>query len=221
VTRSSPAPWLLLQLADAAFPSGGFAHSLGMEAAAQLGRRCDVEAFLEEALWQVGRGALPFVRAACAAPERLADVDDACDATLVSHTGNRASRAQGRAFASAASRAFGAEVAMVTAHVQVARGPAHLPPVFGAACGALGLSAREAQIAHLHGALRSVLSAAVRLGLLGPLEAQAIQGERRALLDRILATCGELAVEDAAQPSPLVELYGALHDRLEARLFQS
>src|SRR6185312_5576255 len=53
---------LLLQLGDSAFPAGGFAHSGGLEAAAQLGEVKGAEAvraFCEQSLWQTGRGALP------------------------------------------------------------------------------------------------------------------------------------------------------------------
>lgn len=216
-----PVPWRLLQLADAAFPSGGFAHSGGIEASVQLGGTSSPEALLEEALWQAGRAALPFVGAAARAPNELPSLDARCDALLASHVANRASRALGRALSSAASRAFDgdANVGAVAAHAQ--RGTSHQAPVFGALFGALGLSARDAQIAFLHGTARQTLSSAVRLGLVGPLEAQAIQAERTALFDRVLARCAALSVEEAGHAAPLLDLWGALHDRLDARMFQS
>lgn len=221
--RPSPAPslWLLLQLADGAFPSGGFAHSGGVEAAVAIGRAADVESLLDASLWQAGRSALPFVGAAARAPERLGELDLRFDATVSSHVANRASRALGRALVSAASRAFGGD-ARVARLSDVARaGPSHHAPVLGALFGALRLSPRDAQVAFLHGAARQVLSSAVRLGLLGPLEAQSVQAERAALLERVLVTCADLPIEDAAQASPILELWGALHDRLDARMFQS
>jgi urease accessory protein len=76
-------------------------------------------------------------------------------------------------------------------------------------------------MAWLHAGLRGVLSAAVRLGIVGPLEAQQIQAARAPVLDAVLATCGVLDVDDAAMTAPLLELFGALHDRLDGRLFQS
>jgi len=61
----------------------------------------------------------------------------------------------------------------------------------------------------------------VRLGIVGPLEAQQVQASRASVLGAILASCGALDVDDAAATAPLLELFGALHDRLDGRLFQS
>jgi urease accessory protein len=198
-------PWLLLQLADAAFPAGGFAHSAGLEAALHFGE-VDLDAFLEDTLRQTARFALPFVRA-----ERpLAELDALCDASILSHVANRASRAQGRALASAARRIF---------DIEIDAPYMHLAPVFGAIFRTLGVSERDTSAAFLHATARGVLSSAVRLGAIGPLEAQRVQHAASPLLDELLASCTHL--DDAAQTAPLLELYGALHDRLDGRLFQS
>src|SRR5690242_18307348 len=136
--------WLLLQLADAAFPTGGFAHSGGLEAAAQLGEvdGAGLRAFVEQALWQAGLGALPFVRAAREEPERLADLDARCHAFLTSHVASRASRAQGRAFASTCARVFPREpIARLDEAVRARALRGHHAPLFGAILGALGIEA--------------------------------------------------------------------------------
>ena len=76
-------------------------------------------------------------------------------------------------------------------------------------------------MAYLHGTARGVLSAGVRLGLLGPLEAQQVLAEKSHVLAQILAACEAIAPAETAQAAPLTELFGALHDRLDGRLFQS
>jgi urease accessory protein len=210
----------LLQLVDGAFPSGGFAHSAGLEAAMHLRGVGELEPFVDEVLWQTARAALPFVRRACEAPAELAALDALFEATSTSHVANRASRAQGRALAGAAYRVF--ERDDILRIGEYARsGPAHHAPIFGAIFGTLGVTSRDAEVAWVHGILRGVLSAAVRLGIVGPLEAQQVHATRSAVLDHLLARCAEVAPDDAAQTSPLLELYGALHDGLDGRLFQS
>ena len=212
--------WLLLQLVDGAFPSGGFAHSAGLEPSLHLRGIGELEPFVDEALWHSGRSALPFVRRACEAPRELATLDALFDATSTSHVANRASRAQGRSLAGAACRVFERpDVLAIGEHTRC--GPAHHAVVFGALFGTLGMTSNETQMAWLHGALRGVLSAAVRLGIVGPLEAQQVQASRASVLGAILASCGALDVDDAAATAPLLELFGALHDRLDGRLFQS
>jgi len=41
------------------------------------------------------------------------------------------------------------------------------------------------------------------------------------LLERVFARCKDLSVDDAAQPAPLLDLFGASHDALDVRLFVS
>lgn len=220
--------WLFLQLVDSAFPAGGFAHSNGLEAALAFrgDPRADagplLERHLDELLLQAARTALPFVREACVAPARLPELDALCDATLASHVANRASRAQGRALASAATRVWPEACAAAAAYARADRAPpTHHAPVLGAVFGALGQSAEAAQAAYVHGLLRGALSAAVRLGLVGPLLAQRMQCDCAPACARAVSIASEVAPERAAQPSPLLELYATLHDRLDARLFQS
>ena len=200
--------WLLLQLVDGSFPSGGFAHSSGLEAAVQIGGLSVIEDFFDDTITQAAHGPLPFVRAACASPVRAPELDALCDATLPMAVPNRASRAQGRALASAAKRIFELEV-----------DAQHHAVVFGALFGALELSLDDAARAYLHGVARNVLSAGVRLGLVGPLEAQRIHASRASLLSSTLARI--VPIDDVAQTAPLVEIHAALHHRLDARLFQS
>jgi urease accessory protein len=221
-------PWRFLQIADSAFPTGGFAHSGGLEAALHHGRGQtieDLDAFVREHLWNVGRAALPFVAAAFERPGDVWDLDALADATLTSHVANRASRTQGRTFLATCARIFDeAPVRDLDARARARddrRVPAHLAPVFGAALAGLGATLDEASSLHLYMALRSVASAAVRLGMVGPHEAQRLQQRQAATLDEVLAACKGVEPEDAALVCPLLEIMAATHDRLYARLFQS
>src|SRR5882762_10256114 len=135
---------LLWQLADSAFPAGGFAHSGGLEAAWHLGvvTRAGFDAYVDQSLWQAAHLALPFVRTASKEPARLAVLDALADATLTNHVSNRASRAQGRAFWSTVVRVFETR-AIRELDARTRTTSMHYAPIFGVALGALGLDAEE------------------------------------------------------------------------------
>lgn len=215
--------WLLLQLADSAFPAGGFAHSQGLEAALRHGAfqgEAGVRAFATESLWQAGHAGLPFVNAAFEAPEQFLLWDARCDAFLLNHITNRASRAQGRALLSACVKAF--DSAELHAIDEQARGtPRHYVCVFGAVAALLSLSHDDASRLYLFQCARSIISAAVRLGALGPFRGQSLQASLAPLLERVHATCAKLSLDDAAHTSPKLELFAGTHDSLYSRLFQS
>jgi urease accessory protein len=216
--------WLVLQLADSAFPTGGFAHSAGLEAARQAGEvagRAALRRFAEEALWQAGQGGLVLASAAHTDALPLGELDARADAFLVNHVANRASRAQGRAFLDTCARVF---PSLGSLRDEARRGAApclHHAPLFGAALRRLGVALDEAQRLYLHGALRTVLSAAVRLGEIGTNDAQALQAQLAPALDAVLAQCAGLGPDALAQTAPVLDLLAATHDRLYSRLFLS
>ena len=245
-----PAPdFLVWQLMDSAFPTGGFAHSSGLEAAWQHGEvrgRAELLSFAETSLEQLGHGYLPFVLAAFDAPEKLAEFDQLCDAFTTNHVANRASRAQGRAFLTAVERIFpergcpqpqradnhlnGANIPTPRrsegAAAEDSRAPglpsfAHFAPVFGACLRGLDISRETVARMFFFNHLRSVLAAAVRLNIVGPMEAQVLQHKLSAKAELVRQKCEALTPAQIAQTAPLLDLWQGAQDRLYSRLFQS
>ena len=218
-----PRSWLLDQLSDSAFPTGGFAHSSGLEAAWHQGEVRGPSALLAFArswAWQAGYGALPLVTAAHRGTEALVELDARAETFLVSHVARRTSRTQGRAFLDTCARIFPAADA-VRAQAAAQKLAMHHAPVFGAVLRSLDVELADAQHVYLSLGARGVMSAAVRLGVVGTHEAQRLLTELAPELDAVLQRCGALEVDALAQTAPLLDLFGATHDRLYSRLFQS
>lgn len=215
--------WTLWQLADSAFPAGGFAHSAGLEAAWQAGEVTDASSlrqFVSDSILQAGHAALPLVTAAHRSPGDLASLDVLCDAFLSSAVANRASRVQGRAFLATCVRTWPREpLRAIEARADTLCG--HLAPIFGAATNALDCPLPSTQRLSLFFAARTVLSAAVRLGIVGPYQSQRMLSDCTLDCDRVLARCASLTVDDLAQAAPLIDVLQGTHDRLYSRLFQS
>ena len=213
--------WLIWQISDSAFPAGGFVHSGGVEAAAQHGLLPDGDAlaeFLRSAAAQLDRGVMQFVRLAWQQPLQFAEHDEQCDRFLNNHVANRASRAQGQAFLASIAKTFQTEkIVAFAARARQDRMPAHFAPVFGLLARELDLGQEKTLQLFLFISLRGALSAAIRLGIVGPIEAQQIQAK----LAAEFAERASQNIDSPMQTSPLFDLLQGTQDRLYSRLFQS
>lgn len=214
--------WLIWQIADTAFPSGGMAHSGGLEAARAAGAvedEAELREYLLMALTQAGRAAIPFMLAAMEAAD-LPALDVECDTFLTNSVANKASRSQGLGFLTAATRVFPG-IAELKTLVRRQGMAGHWPVLFGAIVYRLNIPRDQAARLFLFVTLRSMISAAVRMGIIGPLAAQAMQHELSPHAEQIARRSMKLTLDDVAQISPVMELYQGLHDRLYSRLFVS
>lgn len=214
---------LVWQLVDSAFPTGAFAHSLGLESAWQHGEvasRDDLRRFVEATILQAARGALPLVNAAHREPSRLAEWDALNDAFLTNAVANRASRQQGRTLLASAARIWPSP-ALDTVQAQLPHLCAHAAPMTGVVCSTLGVSLETTQRVVLFVAARGVLSAAVRLGVTGSYDAQRLQSECAGWSATVLARYRDAGPADLAQTAPFIDILQGAHDRLYSRLFQS
>ncbi|GLY06233.1 MULTISPECIES: urease accessory UreF family protein [Actinoplanes] len=210
----------LLLLADGRLPSGGHAHSGGLEPQISAGRVRDVtglEGFLHGKLATSGLVAAAFAAATCADVRRCGELDAGMDARTPSPALRKASRAQGRALLRA-----GRAMWPVSPHT--GREP-HQPVALGALAAAAGLQPLEAAVAAAHGVTTGTASAGVRLLGLDPYAVHALLARLAPVCDRIAAQaadrCGDAVDDLPAAGAPLLDIGAEHHATWEVRLFAS
>jgi urease accessory protein len=209
----------LLLLADGRLPSGGHAHSGGLEAQVSAGRVRDVHGlggFLRGKLATAGLVTASFAAAACRRTGQWRDLDAGLDARTPSPALRKASRAQGRALLRAGRAMW--PVAAVGRDV-------HQPVALGVLAAAAGLTPTEAAVAAAHGTVTGSASAAVRLLGLDPYEVHGLLARLAPDCDRIAADAAERSGDPVdllpAAGAPLLDIGAELHATWEVRLFAS
>ncbi|MFN2479744.1 MAG: urease accessory protein UreF [Pseudonocardiaceae bacterium] len=223
-----------LLLADSRLPTGGHAHSGGVEAAVERGLVCDesdLALYLAGRLRGTGSVVAAVAAAGCVLAASIPPVDWGCwDAAVSARTpsaaAREASRAQGVTLLRTARRVWPS--AALEALGQTPR--PHHPLVLGAVVAATGDGANTAALLALHHLLSGACAAAVRLLGLDPIAVAAVQARASRSAAQVGLRAAGVGREAVVQqdtrllPStgtPLPELLAELHARTEVTLFAS
>ncbi len=211
-----------LRMGDSAFPSGGFAFSWGLETLVEDGKVRDGAGVLEFARnqlrnrWATTDRVMARRAAGTGCDEEWSDLDRMLDAMTLASELRAGSCQAGRALLRAHAGLGNQAARRWRRLVADGRARGHLPVVQGAVWAASGLRVEVLETLSAWTLVSGIAQAAVRLSLMGPLEAQEILGE---VTDDIT---GILAAPPPDEPhafTPLADIAVMRHERGELRLF--
>jgi urease accessory protein len=218
----------LLLLADGRLPSGGHAHSGGLEQAVVDGRVAtvaDVQLFCLGLLESSALTNAALAAVACAQAGHWDLLSAEWEVRTPSSAVRTAARAQGRALLRTARRVWPSATLETLAGFDD-RPP--LPLVQGAAAQAAGLGPHQAAVSCVHGMVSAAASAAVRLLGLDPIDMAAMLAVLAPTVDRTALLAGAFADTDLPQlgslpatTGPLLDILAERHDDREMSLFAS
>lgn len=215
----------LLLLGDGRFPSGGYAHSGGLEPTvlnAGVTDAASLKSFLAGRASTVGFMAASFAAAAretASAPDGVLRLDAELDARMPSPVSRSVSRTLGRQLLRALAGVH------PHAYFEPLEGNVHQANVYGVAAAAFGLSARDVTGLVLHETVAGPAAAAVKVLATDPFTVNRAFAELTALVDELAdaaaAHCATPPADLPAIGSPLLDLAAEQHGRHNVRLFAS
>lgn len=216
----------LLHLADSALPTGSFAYSYGLESSLTFGllrTETEFRAYLYSFLQQAVGFELPFVTsAAMVPPNDLGALLTEYDAQLLTPALHRASLTQGKSWFKLLAT-FYPEAGLAELGYELAQRElsGHFVPLFGLSLGKIGCAVTDIQLTYLHLALRDQLSAAIRLGFIGPMAGHRLQHDFYGVFENLLAAADIRPYTEATRCTVLLDVAQMLHDDIYSRLFQN
>ena len=216
----------ILQHADSAFPSGSFAFSNGIEGLAAMNAPLDrdglhniVAMFLRHRWATSDRVALALAHRANCNFEQISEIDHAVEAATLAEPLRSGSKRNGGALLAAHVRLKTPGAAELRTRIEDGAALGHLPVVQGFVWRARGIGEADAIAMSGYSTAAGLTTAAVRLGRIGAVEAQAV-------LTAQLTTIAGLSAPvppDAEIESfmPWVDAAASRHARAHLRLFAS
>src|SRR5262245_59541968 len=230
-TMTDPRLLTLLHFGDSAFPTGGYAHSFGLETYCQRGLvrgREDLERFLtahlEGASGPCDATAAVGVHAAAASGdlERCRTIDSTLEAMKAVKEFREASRQMGRqTLRVGAALTEEARLVAYAGDVERSLAPGHHAVAYGLIAAALAWTPEATATAFLYSSTALLVGAALRLLPMGQLEGQRVLWGLHPVIERVARDAVARDVNDLWSFAPGIELAGIRHATLEMRLFRS
>ena len=215
----------MLQHADSFFPSGTVSFSWGIETLGADGKIInagDVERFVAHQL--SGRWATsdrPVLAAAHAAGRDLQEVlaaDWLMEASSLAHEQRAGSRRMGAALLNIHARLETPGALDYQTRARAGVAPGHVAAVQGMLWHALGVDADDACRIAAHGLTVGLLGAALRLGIIGHIDSQAILGRLHPVIEDILSA-PPVVLDELHTYAPVADIAMMRHETQESRLF--
>ncbi len=221
---------LALQIGDSAFPTGAFTASWGIEGMCAAGLVIDATSLERAVRVQIEHRWATcdrwFVSAGFEARTdrvRLAELDDLCEATMIAPAARLASRRAGSGTLSAhrwinvsGDDATVGWIESVQGRISNGELRGHLSVMWGALAGALGLDVDVAVVTSGVQFAQSLTSAALRLGVVGHLDAQRALTHGR---ECVVKLCATTMASDPSSNVPDADIAMLVHPQREHRLF--
>lgn len=194
--------------------------------------------FLAHSIDSICHTTVPLLCTAYAQSETAVELDDVFDANTPCEVARRASAAQGRALLKLLDRCFVgrgvqaqfAEQEQVAKHVQALRAAirdrraqGHFGVVYGLTGLSLGIDLDSLVYTFVQAHAKAVLSAAVRLSLLGPYEMTEVLAspETQRLITTAIDDTRHLHPDEVCQTHSLLDIYQGRHTLLYSRIFNA
>jgi len=231
ITTITEPSWLafFLQLSDSAFPTGGYAHSYGLEEMARVGIVTDegsLLAFLRQQIRpSMERMELPLLRDAHAAAvaedmPALFEIDALAGALKVPHELREASRRVGLRRLQTLLKLYPNSI-LSTLHEAIQRREAYGHHVTVFACACSSLPVKDAMTAYYYQTLAGFCSAALKLLRIGQEGTQRVLSACLSETAEVVAAALQVPSEDIGWFDPALDLASMRHEIANERLFIS
>ncbi|KAA3436308.1 urease accessory protein UreF [Rufibacter hautae] len=220
----------LLHLVDSSIPTGSFAYSYGLESSITFGLikdRLGLRHYLYSYLQQVVGMEIPFLTS-CYTLE-LPDLNptlrimaEEYDAMMLVPTIRKASVVQGKNWLKLLASLYPASgMQEIRRWFEEQELPTHFVLVFALCLKRVEFTLADLQTMYLHMALRDQVSAAIRLGFIGPMEGHKLQHDFYSIFENLLQNQTAREYTQATRSAFMLDTAQVLQEDIYSKLFQN
>ncbi|MCC9135257.1 urease accessory protein UreF [Pontibacter silvestris] len=220
----------LLHLVDSSIPTGSFAYSYGLESSLTFGlvkNLFGLRNYLYSFLQQVVSLEFPFMNSCYKIElpdlgECLKVIAEEYDAMMLVPTIHKASTVQGKNWLKLLESFYpDAGMGEIKIWFEKQKLPLHFVLVFTLCLKRVGFTLQDIQAMYLHMTLRDQVSAAIRLGFIGPMEGHRLQHDFYTIFDNLIEVYQEKEYYEATRSAFLLDTSQVFHEDIYSKLFQN